>query len=56
MATFVLSLIIILVSLAGLGVGALCGRPCLRGGCGAAVGTQGEACACISKPGRRNAP
>lgn len=56
MASFVLSLIIILVSLAGLGIGALCGRPHLRGGCGGAVGTQGGACACVHKSGRRSAP
>jgi hypothetical protein len=56
MATFILSLIIILASLAGLGIGALCGRPHLRGGCGGAVGTQGGACACVPKPGRRGAP
>lgn len=55
MATFVLSLIIILISLAGLGIGALCGRPQLRGGCGGAVGTQGKACTCVSRPGRRAA-
>jgi hypothetical protein len=54
MAAFILSLIIILVSLIGLGIGALCGRPHLRGGCGGAVGTQGKACACLAKPGRRS--
>lgn len=52
MATFILSLIIILVSLTGLGIGALCGRPHLRGGCGGAVGTQGKACACLPKPAK----
>ena len=55
MVTFILSLIIILVSLAGLGIGALCGRPRLPGGCGGAVGPQGEACACDSKAGQRRA-
>jgi len=56
MATFILSLIIILVSLAGLGIGALCGRPCLRGGCGGALRSQDGACACVPKPDRRGAP
>ena len=56
MATFILSLIITLASLAGLGIGALCGRPLLPGGCGGTVDPQGGACACISKPDRRCAP
>ncbi len=56
MATFILSLIIILIALAGLGIGALCGRPPLRGGCGGIVGTQGRACACDSKASRRPQP
>lgn len=53
MATFILSLIIILVSLAGLGIGALCGRPRSTGGYGGAVGS---ACACDSKAAPRRAP
>lgn len=56
MATFILSLIIILISIAGLGIGVLWGRPLLRGGCGGAVGTQGEDCACVPKPGPRAVP
>ena len=56
MATFVLSLIIILAALAGLGIGVLCGRPYLRGGCGGALRSQGEACACEPKPRTGSAP
>jgi hypothetical protein len=56
MATFILSLIIIVASLAGLGIGVLCGRPRLPAGCGGALDSQGGACACESKRAPRRVP
>ncbi len=55
MATFILSLIIILFALAGLGIGVLCGRP-LRRGCGGVAGLYGGECDCISDADRRPRP
>ena len=42
MATFLLSLVIVVLSLAGLGLGVLAGRGRLRGGCGG----EASECAC----------
>jgi len=50
MATFFLSLLIILASLAGLGIGTICGRPRVGGGCRAATNPQDASCECGLKP------
>ena len=44
MASFLLSLIIIIAALAGLGLGVLCGRRPLAGSCGGITGTGPCAC------------
>lgn len=45
MQTFILALAIILISLAGLGLGLLFGRPALRGSCGGLSCVSGADCA-----------
>lgn len=45
METFILALTIILISLAGLGLGVLFGRPALQGSCGGLSCVRGAACA-----------
>lgn len=47
MATLLLTLLVILVSIAGLGIGVLCGRRALAGSCG------GLSCGGCSKTGTR---
>lgn len=56
MATFLLSLVIIIAALAGLGLGSLCGRPGLRGSCGGIAGDGRRACACSTRNRGKEAP
>ncbi len=53
MAGFFLSLIIIVLSVAGLGLGVLMGRDRLRGGCGGQVGGDEYSCACEPRVKRK---
>ncbi len=53
METFVLTFVIILISLAGLGIGILFGRPGLRGSCGSLSCIEGTACTACTKHGKR---
>ena len=55
MAGFILSLIIIVLSVAGLGLGGLMGRGRLRGTCGGQAGADGASCACEARDGRKAA-
>jgi hypothetical protein len=45
MATFILTLVIVLASVAGLATGVLLGRAPLRGSCGGVACVKGGACA-----------
>lgn len=50
MATFILGFIIIVISIAGLAVGVLFGRPALRGSCGGlSCGTSPACTACTAR-------
>ena len=49
MAGFILCLIIIVLSVAGLGLGVLMGRGRLRGSCGGQVGGDEVSCACETR-------
>lgn len=53
MATFILALLIILISLAGLGLGVLFGRPALQGSCGTLSCVPGADCAGCPKRNKR---
>lgn len=46
MAEFLLSLVIIIAALGGLGLGRVLGRPGIRGSCGGLAGTAKDSCPC----------
>jgi hypothetical protein len=56
MAEFLLSLVIIVAALAGLGLGRLLGRPGLKGSCGGLAGTGDGSCACRDASEKGTAP
>jgi len=56
MVEFLLSLVIIVAALAGLGLGRLLGRPGLRGSCGGVAGADDGSCACKDAPQEESAP
>jgi hypothetical protein len=49
MATFILTLVIVLASVAGLAVGVLLGRAPLRGSCGGIACVKGGGCAACQR-------
>lgn len=56
MAEFLLSLVIIVAALAGLGLGRLLGRPGIKGSCGGLAGRSAGTCACADRSGEKSAP
>lgn len=53
METFILTFVIILISLAGLGIGIIFGRKGLRGSCGSLSCIKGADCTACKKHGKR---
>ena len=51
MTTFVLSLVIVLLSIAGLATGVLFGRPALHGSCGGVACVKGASCGACGRIG-----
>lgn len=50
MIVFLLAFVLILLALAGLAVGAMAGRPALKGSCGGLACIEGAGCGACAKP------